>query len=55
MLAKIRFHDKGIGHTLPKLIDLAKFSEEAIRERMAALNDKYYYLGLAGSTFYVIR
>ncbi|HEM3629030.1 hypothetical protein J5583_00435 [Streptococcus suis] len=49
MIVKIRYHDKGIGHTLPKLIDLTKFSEEAIRERMVEYGHDYY------STLIIVR
>ncbi|HEM3642586.1 TPA: hypothetical protein U1C81_000550 [Streptococcus suis] len=41
MLAKIRFYDKGIGSTLPKLIDLERFSEEEIRQRMVDYGHDY--------------
>lgn len=49
MLAKIRFHDKGIGHTLPKLIDLGRFSEEDIRQRMVEYGHDYH------STLLIVR
>ncbi|HEM6035851.1 TPA: hypothetical protein U2B65_000532 [Streptococcus suis] len=49
MLAKIRFHDKGIGHTLPKLVDLARFSEEDIRQRMVEYGHDYH------STLLIVR
>lgn len=49
MLAKIRFHDKGIGHTLPKLIDLGRFSEEDIRQRMVEYGHDYH------STLIIVR
>ncbi|HEM5196593.1 TPA: hypothetical protein U1312_001343 [Streptococcus suis] len=49
MLVKVRFHDKGIGHTLPKLIDLARFSEEEIRQRMVEYGYDYH------STLIIVR
>lgn len=34
MLAKIRLHKAGMGYTLPALVDLVKFDESSIRERL---------------------
>lgn len=41
MQAKIRLYEKGQGYTLPKPVDLLKFDENAIRERLVDYGYSY--------------
>ena len=41
MLAKIRLHKSGIGHWLPKVVNLFRFSEEDIRQRLVDVGLSY--------------
>ncbi|OBZ00650.1 hypothetical protein BBG03_03445 [Streptococcus dysgalactiae subsp. equisimilis] len=41
MLARIRLHENGEGQNLPKVVDLLRFSEEDIRNRLVELGYPY--------------
>lgn len=41
MLARIRLHKQGLGHWLPKTVDLFRFSEESIRQRLVDFGLSY--------------
>ncbi|MBF0777877.1 hypothetical protein [Streptococcus cuniculi] len=41
MLARIRLHKSGIGHWLPKVVELFRFSEEDIRQRLVDVGLSY--------------
>lgn len=41
MLANIRLHRSGVGHWLPRAVDLLRFSEEDIRQRLIDVGLSY--------------